>query len=254
MAVSGKDAVVVVLLIVVGYLYLNPPPPPTADQHLAAGTGPARPPVAPQDTTKQQTRDRLSQRRRSSSSAGGAGGPPVPAPPAAAAASRASPAPRTRASPAPRTATAAGTVTNGADVGWDPLPAEQRIRLITGSLASIPVDRTGIPEKCLGLISAGGCRWTRDYSCPAMRRGKSGVQQLRHHFGPSLTHISAMHHPTHAVGCVLLGAQAGRSLISVRGTRCCDRFGASGRQGRRHRSLPVLLRRGGGMAAARGAP
>ena len=25
------------------------------------------------------------------------------------------------------------------------------------------------------------------------------VQQLRHHFGPSLTHISAMYHPTRAV-------------------------------------------------------
>ena len=35
------------------------------------------------------------------------------------------------------------------------------------------------------------------------------VRQLRHHFGPSLKDTWARyHHPTHAVGCVLLGCHA----------------------------------------------
>ena len=92
------------------------------------------------------------------------GGPPNPPP---AAASPASPA-------TPR----AGAEISGSQhnlPGSDPLPPEQKIRLVTGSLASIAIDRTGVPAECLTLISTGGCAWTRKFSCPALSRGSDGV-------------------------------------------------------------------------------
>ena len=52
---------------------------------------------------------------------------------------------------------------------------------------------------------------------PGLGKGVAalGVRQLRHHFGPFLTHFSAPPHPIRAVCCVLLGARADWVLIGA---------------------------------------